>query len=97
MTPPFKTVLHRDSLPDPSVVSPLSYLVEALDLLGRAHTLQTQTIEPGDLRAVEVRKDFTLTITSASRRWYTKLPVRDGPQTALSLMIVSIAVTASQC
>jgi hypothetical protein len=60
-------VLHRDLIPDHSVLSPMAYLVEALDLLGRAHTLQSQIIE----------------------RWYSDLPIREGHQSAISLMIVS--------
>jgi hypothetical protein len=67
----------------------MAYLVEALDLLGRAHTLQSQIIEPGDARAVEIRKDVTMTLTSAAKRWYSDLPIREGHQSAISLMIVS--------
>ena len=50
----------------------MASLVEALDLLGRAHTLQSQTIEPGDARAVETRKDATMTLSSATRRWFSE-------------------------
>jgi hypothetical protein len=85
-TPPFKPVLHRDTTPDPSTLSPLSHLVEALDLLGRAHTLQSQVIEPGDTRAVEVRRDMSMTITSAARRWFGEVVKRED---SMGLMIVS--------
>ncbi|RSH92069.1 hypothetical protein EHS25_008481 [Saitozyma podzolica] len=88
--PSFKPVLHRDLVPDHSVLSPMAYLVEALDLLGRAHTLQSQIIEPGDARAVEIRKDVTMTLTSAAKRWYSDLPIREGHQSAISLMIQGI-------
>lgn len=66
----------------------MASLVEALDLLGRAHTLQSQTIEPGDTRAVETRKDATLTLSSATRRWFSERTwVADG----MGLTIVSDA------
>jgi hypothetical protein len=87
-TPTFKPVLHREFTPDPTVLSPLAYLVEALDLLGRAHTLQSQVIEPGDTRAVEVRRDQSMTISSAAKRWFNDLPIKDR-QDSMSLMIVS--------
>lgn len=67
----------------------MAYLVEALDLLGRAHTLQVQTIEAGDMRAIEVRKDMTMTLTSAGKRWMAELPVRDR-RDSMSLMIVRV-------
>jgi hypothetical protein len=69
----------------------LAYLVEALDLLGRAHTLQSQVIEPGDARAVEVRKDQSMTLTSAAKRWLNDLPVKDRGD-SMSLMIVSSSI-----
>jgi hypothetical protein len=84
-TPTFKPVLHREFTPDPKTLSPLAYLVEALDLLGRAHTLQSQVIEPGDIRAVEVRRDQSMTITSAARRWFGELPKAED---SMGLMIV---------
>lgn len=85
----FKPVLHRDIKPDSTVLSPMAYLVEALDLLGRAHTLQVQTIEPGDMRAIEVRKDMTMTLTSAGKRWMSELPIA-GSRDSMSLMIRSV-------
>ena len=84
-TPLFKPVLHRDVTPNPTSLSPLSHLVEALDLLGRAHTLQSQVIEPGDTRAVEVRRDMSMTISSAARRWFGDLDKRED---SMGLMIV---------
>jgi hypothetical protein len=90
--PKFKPVLHRDLPPDPSTLSPLAYLVEALDLLGRAHTLQSQVIEPGDIRAVEVRKDQTMTLTSSAKRWFGDLGsgLKEAyRQDSMTLMIVS--------
>lgn len=45
-------------------------------------------IEPGDARAVEVRKDMSMTLTSASKRWFNDLPLKDGSD-SMSLMIVS--------
>jgi hypothetical protein len=86
--PTFKPVLHREYIPDPTKLSPLAFLVEALDLQGRAHTLQSQVIEPGDSRAVEARKDQSMTLTSASKRWFNDLPLRDQRQDSMSLMIV---------
>jgi hypothetical protein len=64
----------------------MASLVEALDLLGRAHTLQSQTIEPGDARAVETRKDATLTLSSATRRWFSE---RTWAVDGMGLTIVS--------
>lgn len=93
-TPTFKPVLHREFTPDPTVLSPLAYLVEALDLLGRAHTLQSQVIEPGDTRAVEVRRDQSMTISSAAKRWFNDLPIKDR-QDSMSLMIVSTLLPQS--
>ena len=88
--PTFKPVLHREYIPDPTKLSPLAFLVEALDLQGRAHTLQSQVIEPGDSRAVEARKDQSMTLTSASKRWFNDLPIKDQRQDSMSLMIVRI-------
>ncbi|BEI94281.1 uncharacterized protein CcaverHIS019_0607400 [Cutaneotrichosporon cavernicola] len=87
-TPLFKPVLHRDAVPDPSQLSPMAYLVEALDLLGRAHTLQTRTVEPNDARQVEHRKDMTMTLTTAARRWFADLP--DLEAGSMSLVIQAI-------
>lgn len=71
-------------------LSPFAYLVEALDLLGRAHTLHTRVVEASDGREIEARKDMTITLTSAAKRWFANLGIRDGDQTALSLMIVGL-------
>jgi hypothetical protein len=42
-------------------------------------------IEPGDVRAVEVRRDQSMTITSAARRWFNEVPLRED---SMGLMIV---------
>ncbi|CAK9782693.1 hypothetical protein CC85DRAFT_92279 [Cutaneotrichosporon oleaginosum] len=87
-TPLYTPVLHRDAPPNPAQLSPMAYLVEALDLLGRAHTLQTRTVEPSDAREVEHRKDMTMTLTSAARRWFSDLPPLEAG--SMSLVIQAI-------
>jgi hypothetical protein len=67
----------------------MAYLVEALDLLGRAHTLQSRTVEANDSREVELRKDMTMTLTSAARRWFADLPLSHWEVSSISLVIVS--------
>jgi hypothetical protein len=42
-------------------------------------------IEPGDTRAVEVRRDMSMTITSAARRWFGEVVKRED---SMGLMIV---------
>ena len=42
-------------------------------------------IEPGDTRAVEVRRDMSMTISSAARRWFGDLDKRED---SMGLMIV---------
>ena len=37
---------------------------------------------------MEVRKDMSMTLTSASKRWFNDLPLKDGSD-SMSLMIVS--------
>lgn len=71
--------------------------MEALDLLGRAHTLQAQVIEPGDQRAVQDRKEMTLTLTQAAREWFASVEgnIRGGRQDGMTLMIVSLAFLLS--
>lgn len=89
-TPTFRPILHRPLTPDPSTLSPLSYLVEALDHLGRAHTLQAEVIEPGDNKAIQHRKEVTAELTEAAQGWFEGAGmIRDGRQDGLSLMIVS--------
>lgn len=89
LTPVFRPIPHLLTPPDPTILSPFAYLVEALDLLGRAHTLQSQTFDASDARAVDRRRDASVTLTSAAKRWFSDLIViREGPQGALSLMIV---------
>ena len=81
---------------EPSVLSPFAYLVEALDLLGRSHTLQGQVIEAGDARAVDRRRDASVTLTSAAKRWFAGLPLGEWPPGAMPLMIVSTLSPLSQ-
>ena len=88
--PYFQPLLHHEGSPDPSVISPFSHLIEIMDLLGRVHTLHCQKLDPQDVRGVQLRKDQTLTLTCAARRWYSNLPLRQGSQDALSLMTVSL-------
>ncbi|KAK8869490.1 hypothetical protein IAR55_000055 [Kwoniella newhampshirensis] len=91
-TPPFRSVLHRDpSELDLDDVSPMAYLVEALDLLGRAHTLQSQMLEPGDARGLEARKDMTMTLTTTAKRWFVNLPLDRINQVGLKLMILTFS------
>lgn len=88
-TPVFRPIPHLLAPHDPAILSPFAYLVEALDLLGRSHTLQSQTIDPNDARAVDRRRDSSVTLSSAAKRWFGDLPFRDRPQDAMTLMIVS--------
>ena len=67
----------------------MAYLVEAVDLLGRAQMLQAQTIDPTDPRAVDTRRDASRAMTSSAERWFVDMPLRRGPQTPLSLLVVS--------
>ena len=85
----FKPIPHLLSSQDSSTLSPLAHLVEALDLCGRAHTLQSQVIDPGDSRAVDRRRDASVTLSSAARRWFGELPFINGRQDGMTLMIVS--------
>lgn len=50
-------------------------------------------IEPGDTRAVEVRRDMSMTITSASRRWFGEVGKRED---SMGLMIVCVPVSPFQ-
>lgn len=92
MTPYFRPVHLRVSNTETSPLSPLAHLVEALDLLGRAHTLQAAVIEPGDARAIQVRKEMTLTLSDAARKWFSSIQerTRRERQDGLTLMIVSL-------
>lgn len=89
-TPLFRPVLHRDAVPDRTILSPMAYLVEALDLLGRSHTLQSRTVEANDSREVEHRKDMTMTLTSAAKRWFNDLPLRNMEPSSMTLVIQAI-------
>ncbi|WWD01064.1 hypothetical protein V866_008002 [Kwoniella sp. B9012] len=87
-SPPFRSIFQRDTLYfDLDDVSPMAYLVEALDLLGRAHTLQSQMLEPGDARAMSNRKDKTLQLTAATKRWFANAPLERIDQPGMRLKI----------
>lgn len=88
--PLFKPVLHRDAHPDPSALSPMAYLVEALDLLGRSHSLQSRVIEANDAREVEHRKDMVMTLTSAAKRWFGDLPLSQMTPGPMPLVIAGV-------
>ncbi|KAJ9098194.1 hypothetical protein QFC21_004523 [Naganishia friedmannii] len=53
-----------------ATLHPSAFFVEALDLLGRAHSLQSRPVDMQDPRAMESRRDATSAITSAAKRWY---------------------------
>jgi hypothetical protein len=76
--------------PDTSDLSPLAFVIEALDLLGRAHTLQSRVVEANDAREIESRRDMSMTLSSAAKRWFAGLPFREGPQDSMTIMIVSL-------
>lgn len=68
----------------------MAYLVEALDLLGRAHTLQGEKIALGDARGLESRKDMTLTLTTTATRWFSMRPINRIHQPGMRFMIHAI-------
>ncbi|ORX38872.1 fungal-specific transcription factor domain-domain-containing protein [Kockovaella imperatae] len=90
VTPQFRPIPHLLVPQPPENLSPFSYLVEVLDLCGRAHTLQSQVLDPSDARAVDRRRDASVTLNSAARRWFAHLPLKDGRQNGLSLMVQAI-------
>jgi hypothetical protein len=92
ITPTFRPIPHLLSPHEHTALSPFAYLVEALDLCGRSHTLQSQTIDPSDSRAVDRRRDSSVTLTSAAKRWFGDLPFKNRQQDAMTLMIVSSEV-----
>ncbi|KAJ9117488.1 hypothetical protein QFC22_004338 [Naganishia vaughanmartiniae] len=53
-----------------ATLHPSAFFIEALDLLGRAHSLQSRPVDMQDPRAMESRRDATSAITSAAKRWY---------------------------
>lgn len=87
--PLFVPIPHQTGSAPADQLSPFAYLVEAVDLLGRAHTLQAETIDSSDARAVERRRDASTTLTSAAKRWFADLALRQD-HTALSLMVQGI-------
>lgn len=75
--PLFAPVLHRDPYM-PSVLSSLSpmvFLIEAVDLLGRSHTLHAGG---AGADGAEEARDAALALTAACRRWAAELPRLDG-------------------
>jgi hypothetical protein len=83
-----------------ATLHPSAFLVEALDLLGRAHALQSRPVDVQDPRAMESRKDATSAITSAANRWYHDIQPAIGrmederPLEPLHLLTVSNAFTS---
>ncbi|WVQ76527.1 hypothetical protein IAR50_006197 [Cryptococcus sp. DSM 104548] len=73
-----------------SSVSPLAYLVEALDLLGRAHTLQGEKINLGDRGEVEGRREMALGMTRAVRGWWEGRDVGGIQEVGMRFMIQAI-------
>ncbi|TXT08628.1 hypothetical protein VHUM_02756 [Vanrija humicola] len=88
--PLFKPVLHRDAHPDTSALSPMAYLVEALDLLGRSHSLQSRVLEAHDAREVEHRKDMVMTLTAAAKRWFADVPLAQMAPGPMPLVIAGV-------
>ncbi|ORY30412.1 fungal-specific transcription factor domain-domain-containing protein [Naematelia encephala] len=93
---PIPHLLANPSPGDLALRSPLAYLVESLDLVGRAHTLQCGEIDPSDSRAVERRKDASVTLSSAARRWFEAMPLR-GERTSMALVVVSAKSLCLAC
>ncbi|WVR05478.1 hypothetical protein IAU60_002494 [Kwoniella sp. DSM 27419] len=86
--PLFRSWVQRENFPlDLSDVSPMAYIVEALDLLGRAHTLQSQPLDPGDIRGLEGRKDMTMQLTAAAKRWMAGVPLDNMEHISMRLQI----------
>ncbi|WRT67477.1 uncharacterized protein IL334_004449 [Kwoniella shivajii] len=87
-SPSFRSIFQRESIYfDLDDVSPMAYLVEALDYLGRAHTLQTQMLEPGDSRGMEERKEKVTGLTNTTKRWFANAPLDRIDQPGMRLMI----------
>lgn len=49
---------------------PSAFFVEALDLLGRANTLQVQSIDLQNVREMEARRSATASLCACATRWY---------------------------
>jgi hypothetical protein len=89
MTPYFVAIPHlARTADDTKDVHPLSFLVEISDLLGRAQLLQSQSVDPSDHRAVDVKKDANRALLAAAIRWYEVLGVKNQ-QDSSSLLVVS--------
>lgn len=75
--PFFAPVLHRDrfTASELAQLSPMAFLIEAVDLLGRAHTLQSR---PDADQGEEFKRDAAITLSASARRWYQDLPALDG-------------------
>jgi len=86
----FRSICHYEQDLDRLSLSPMANLVQVLDVLGKAHMLHSESLIPGDLRAIEMRKDMTLTLSVTSKRWYSSTYQRAGPDDPMSLVIVSL-------
>ncbi|WVN86555.1 uncharacterized protein L203_101722 [Cryptococcus depauperatus CBS 7841] len=71
-------------------ISPMAYLVEALDLLGRAHTLQSEKIALGDAKALDAKKEMTVALTMATTRWFANRHISLIHPEGMRFMIRSI-------
>ncbi|KAL7422894.1 hypothetical protein Q5752_002191 [Cryptotrichosporon argae] len=77
--PSFRPVqLRAPTDADLAATSPLAVLVEALDLLGRAHQLHARVVDPADAREIEDRRDTTVALTRAATRWMAALESTGG-------------------
>ena len=82
-----------------ATLHPAAFFAESLDLMGRAHALQSRSVDVQDPRAMETRKDATSAIVSAATRWYMDIGPAigrfddKGPISALNLLTVSASRT----
>jgi len=80
-----------------ATLHPAAFFVEALDLMGRAHALQSRSVDVQDARAMETRRDASAAIVSAATRWYLDIQPAigrfddNGPISPLDLLTVSRA------
>lgn len=90
--PFFAPVLHRDPFP-PSVLatlSPMVFLIEASDLLGRSHSLHSGGPNGAGSATAEnpdAARDAALALTAACRRWAAELPRLEG---SLGLTVLAL-------
>jgi hypothetical protein len=78
-----------------ATLHPAAFFAEALDLMGRAHALQSRSVDVHDPRAMEMRRDASAAIVGAATRWYMDIQPAigryddKGPISALNLLTVS--------